>query len=654
MVLLRNSKIIATIIMASIVIASLSLILLPRMLGMMHLARIKTGLLISLDISRADIEFDEYYVIAQLTAILPNGTETIVYAGEIKSYKILLDPNKNVSFRSVVDVWAKRFRDESDWDTAEVALFLSLWIVNRNDPREYYRLYPDRTILYNPFKAMKERKVVRVLFDEKDLIRKRVNISLPILAGKVYEKGNEFKSTYYFPVYQWILREYWPQDNEAREIPIMILNNIDEPSGDIHATINIDASYKTGFEVTLGYGFRIYALAKEGRYAEINLDVKLGGSSLVRELYFARTVTHLLGNEQKYIYIKGKPFYGLYDEYLIIYDSVGNIVEMEPTGQEMIKTYIYDIEADPEYKLHIRGGIREGLPDLMDEFFMGTEIKQLFIDGTYLVDGDLDVGEEEPLQTIMAHFDIHKYGFNIGIPIGALIASILPQSMAFMGPVLTGLVISVSYKATEVLYIGGSILNQGGTSEGGADVAEDVYVAISKYVYKGELGEFNVPAGIYFVFDTEEAPPHSGCPYLYVYTANGFINEGLLDIHSNTGLDKVLNHTLIHMPISVNGKFLFKLIEYPKTISYIDSVHLFAILKNGSIVNLPLISAVHSVYGDVLPWLSNSDDLRIPCVGSLHTSSGSHEIFLEFDTLGLSGILALIFQIEGHNLLLKD
>ena len=252
----------------------------------------------------------------------------------------------------------------------------------------------------------------------------------------------------------------------------------------------------------------------------------------------------------------------------------------------------------------------------------------------------------------MAHYDVHEIGFNIGIPVGALIASILPESMAFMEPVLAGLVLSIHYVKAETLYIGGSIWNRGEEPEGGSDVSEDVYVAISKYVYHGSMGEFNVPAGIYFVFDTKGSS-YVGCPYLYVYTSQGFVREGLLNIHSVDGRDVTYNHTIVSDLVPINGRYVLKLVEHPETVSYIDYVKLFAVLKNGSIVELPLLRAIHSVYGDVLPWLIMDDDLRIPSAGSRHTPSGSHEIYLEFRALQEVEVIGFIFQIQRHNPITK-
>jgi len=231
----------------------------------------------------------------------------------------------------------------------------------------------------------------------------------------------------------------------------------------------------------------------------------------------------------------------------------------------------------------------------------------------------------------------------MAIPIGALIASILPRQMSFLSPVLAGLGVFMDYED-------GIIKNEGKVNAESYNVTEDVYITISRYTYETSLGPLDIPLGVYFLFDTEEVQPHDHYLNLYVFTKNGWVNKTSLNMSSIKNQDITLDLKLSHIPTTLNGKFLFRLAGQALTLSYIDHVQLLAVLKNNSIVALPLVSAIHNAYGDVLPWLINSDDLRIPCVGSLHTPSGNHEIFLEFDSLDLlSEITSLIFQIEGHS-----
>ncbi|MEM3774781.1 MAG: hypothetical protein QXX92_07285 [Candidatus Bathyarchaeia archaeon] len=139
-----------------------------------------------------------------------------------------------------------------------------------------------------------------------------------------------------------------------------------------------------------------------------------------------------------------------------------------------------------------------------------------------------------------------------------------------------------------------------------------------------------------------------GCPLLYVYHGKEYCFEGLLDIHNPYGIDVIKNHTLITVPQPVNNAYLFRLVEHPLTHSYIDQVKLFAILEDGTIVKLPLISAVHDRYGNVLPQLLFSDDIK--------TDTRANEaITLKFKALRpTQTAIGFIFEIEGNNVIAKE
>ena len=87
--------------------------------------------------------------------------------------------------------------------------------------------------------------------------------------------------------------------------------------------------------------------------------------------------------------------------------------------------------------------------------------------------------------------------------------------------------------------------------------------------------------------------------------------------------------------------------EHPQTHSYIDQVKLFATLEDGTTIQLPLISAVHSEHGNVLPQLLRSDDVRTD-------TSANQKIDLKFAALKPKvEVVSFIFQIEGNNIFYK-
>ena len=144
-----------------------------------------------------------------------------------------------------------------------------------------------------------------------------------------------------------------------------------------------------------------------------------------------------------------------------------------------------------------------------------------------------------------------------------------------------------------------------------------------------------------------------GCPILFVYDGEEYIEEDLLNIHNPDGIDVVANHTLITTPGVVNHRYLLRLTEHYKTISHIDKVQLYGILPNGTLIPLPLISAVHSALDQVKWTLWFNDDNRVKVLGADHNKGNSEFIDLEFVSSENLNFIELIFIIEGHNLIAK-
>ena len=145
-----------------------------------------------------------------------------------------------------------------------------------------------------------------------------------------------------------------------------------------------------------------------------------------------------------------------------------------------------------------------------------------------------------------------------------------------------------------------------------------------------------------------------GCPFLYVYDGEEYFCEGLLDIHNPEGIDVIYGRTLVTTPQRENGAYLLRLTEHPQTHSYIDEVKLYAILEDGTMVELPLISARHSEYGNVLPQLLFSDEWKTDTLGANLNNGTSQSIDLKFAALYPNmNIASFVFQIEGNNIAYK-
>lgn len=146
----------------------------------------------------------------------------------------------------------------------------------------------------------------------------------------------------------------------------------------------------------------------------------------------------------------------------------------------------------------------------------------------------------------------------------------------------------------------------------------------------------------------------AGCPMLFVWNGTEYFYEGLLNIHSSEGIDVITNRTLISTPRRVNGTYLLRLTEHPLTHSYIDQVKLYAELKYGVVIQLPLVWAWHSEDGNALPQLLFSDEWKAETLGAAFNNGTSQSIDLKFIALPPNlSVTGFIFQIEGNNPVLK-
>ena len=577
----------------------------------------------------------DYDVIIQVEAIDPIGeppSVTIIH-GRLNDSKLVIDPAKNNKFRQVLEKWSDRLSNYLEKEYVKTALKVSIWIVGES---KHYRVVPDKVINFSPIAVLRGKGLVEDVVVHEEELREIENATSYLSNKLTHDYG--LKDGGYWVDYVWELYDYYSPSNYI-EIPVMILDNPEYDSGYILGAINILSSYETTFSYTISLGFEVYDKAENNEYDLIELDVYKGGVSYATHKYFYRS-TYVLGWEQRYIYIMGKPVYAFYKEKRVVY--IGGVPAYSTyTGEEKIEHYVRDVKTDGYYFV---GGSKDGLPDIMDWFFDGSHTEHLYISRTPISDGDLDVNEAIALESITNYFDVNQVGFGIGLPIGALLAPFTGP----LAPVVSAIGVSVEYSQYASIRISGGYQNYGEHLGYGFDIPEEFWVAVSNYVYSSSLGDFEVPVGIYTLFKSYSTG--GGCPILYVFDGSSFVEEGYLDIHNLNGTDVVINHELASFPAMIEGNFVFRLVEDYRTFSYIDSVKLFALLDNGSIVSLPLIYAHHSVFGDVLYKLLDSDDLYVVSLGSRYSSHGNHVIDLEFKGIELDNVVGFIFQIEGRNL----
>ena len=158
-------------------------------------------------------------------------------------------------------------------------------------------------------------------------------------------------------------------------------------------------------------------------------------------------------------------------------------------------------------------------------------------------------------------------------------------------------------------------------------------------------GFYSIAVSVYF-----SGGSGGGCPTLYVYNGSKFNCEGLLDIHNPNSTDITRNHTLTTTPSFVYGTYLMRLIEHPQTYSHIDQLKLYVKFEDQTLIQLPLVWAWHSEYGNVLPQLLFSDDWKTETIGADHNNGTSQTIDLKFIALPpCIKIQAYVFETEGNN-----
>lgn len=174
-------------------------------------------------------------------------------------------------------------------------------------------------------------------------------------------------------------------------------------------------------------------------------------------------------------------------------------------------------------------------------------------------------------------------------------------------------------------------------------------------IYKHYFKEYREGNNIVHIWDLgkESGGGGGGCPILFVWNGTHYAEDGYLDIHNPNGTDVITFHTLCIKPRTIHGVLQLRLMEHPKTHSYIDQVKLYAELKDGRLIELRLISATHSEYGNVLPQLLFSDEWKTDTLGANLNNGTSQSIDLVFKLPPNIKIIGFVFQIEGNNLLLK-
>jgi hypothetical protein len=238
---------------------------------------------------------------------------------------------------------------------------------------------------------------------------------------------------------------------------------------------------------------QIISALRQGSWPGVNLFV--GSAVWGGQRYgYSRYLPPLDPGGQWWAYIWARPITELYQTYLCYY-----------VGADEYSCYYYMYDELDAYissvlisGVQIQGGGQPGLPHsaLMSSFFGGVQMQQLVVPGTVLDDGRLDPGESITLQLILQSSDKCSAGFDVGVPVGALVGMALcsalapeyaPACRAFLG----GIVVSFGYQSSS-WYIDGVLDNIG------SDYMY-VYMAASRLTYATPSGcTYGAPAGLYF------------------------------------------------------------------------------------------------------------------------------------------------------------
>ena len=218
---------------------------------------------------------------------------------------------------------------------------------------------------------------------------------------------------------------------------------------------------------------------------------------------------------------------------------------------------------------------------------------------------------------------------------------------------------ALSYSTITATQSGQVIVEVGSDSNGRYSIAlsPGTYMVTASHSGYYDLGKpVTVSDGSYTTrdFQLTHSSGGGGCPFLQVWDGSDYVDEGLLSIHNAEGVDVTYEHVLMTVPARVNGAYEFRLVEHPKTISHIDQIQLHAVLEDGTVEELHLMSAQHSEDGNVLNLLLNSDDCRVEEKGAVHNGGTSQSIDLKFTALRPNAkAVGFIFTIEGYNMICK-
>ncbi len=414
----------------------------------------------------------------QIRAIKPSEASIVeIYRGILKGRgKLILNPKNIAEFNEILKEWIDTHRHDKSLQTA---LLIDIWVVD-GDKIMYY---PTVTIPYSPFKVCR-RFMWKLIKLSLSITSSSTGALKPLYVRKI-EKLTLNGDMESVCVPHWVKVNEYSWETDYIKVPVLIIHNQHGMSGLIIASLSLTTNYITGFKLTVAYGYGIVKKIYEEQSSNISLDIYTADFTRSGN-YYMDTIIEVPPKAIKWIWIKAKLAHYTYREY----DPCNGY-----TGYEKIEELVIDVSIESNGEA-IEHGTESGEPPYTDKLFNGTIEEQLIIPDTALSDGVLDANETISLRKIIKWFDKYDQNFEIGLPVGAIIATLHPIATP-----LAGLTVSLSMDTSSKISIFGAIKNAGslgGTVSKTYNVPVPIFVRISKFKYSTGDHTFNVPVGIWF------------------------------------------------------------------------------------------------------------------------------------------------------------
>lgn len=315
----------------------------------------------------------------------------------------------------------------------------------------------------------------------KNTLAKNIELKFNLKEARVKDlktlnsKNSEVQPMAHDVYYVWETEEDKPYSHQR--IPVMIVENNADTSVYANIEMAFRGSYYLGPMVTVAFGDKI---SEKVSFDPSSITVKVLGRSVTKK-YKASWTANVYPHSSKYIWIKGTVHYIYQKEY---YCSL----YCEPTGNEryFVKIDDFDGEEDDITKIYfIDTGESYGEPPYSVPSRWVEETRTVYnnkadIERFY---GEIYVGTEGE-------------GFNIGVPLGALISSLGPETApTWLNVLVTGFSLEdyVNYAVTgHIQSTNGAYLHFRGVKS-----AYTMKIPIAHHWYGDTYGNTPVPVGFY-------------------------------------------------------------------------------------------------------------------------------------------------------------